>query len=83
MLFRSSRGRYGDWNVGALVAYVVGVAVQIPFMDQTIYTGPLVEVLGGADVSWIIGIIVTTAIYYPWAKKTNVAPAHTIYPEAD
>lgn len=76
------RGRYGDWHFGALVAYVVGVAVQIPFMDQTMYTGPMVEVLGGADVSWIIGIIVTTAIYYPWAKKTNVAPAHTIYPEA-
>ncbi|WP_328698730.1 purine-cytosine permease family protein [Brevibacterium rongguiense] len=76
------RGRYGKWNAAALVSYAVGVLVQIPFLDQTIYTGPFVKLLGGADVSWIIGIIVTAALYIPWAMRRPVAPAATIYPEA-
>lgn len=77
----SRSGRYGKWNLAALIAYFGGVVVQIPFMDQALYTGPFVALLGGADISWVIGIIVTGLIYYPWAQKTNVAPSHTIFPE--
>jgi nucleobase:cation symporter-1, NCS1 family len=38
--------------------------------------------LGGADISWLVGIAVTLAIYYPWAKATNRAPAESIYPDS-
>lgn len=65
------RGRYGTWNVTALVAYAVGIAVQIPFLAQSMYTGPLATKLGGTDISWIVGLVVTTAIYLPWARRTN------------
>jgi NCS1 family nucleobase:cation symporter-1 len=27
-----------------------------------------------------VGIAVTLAVYYPWAKATNRAPAESIYP---
>ena len=74
------KGRYGKWNVPALVSYAVGVLIQIPFLDQTAYTGPFVTALGGADVSWIVGIIVTALIYIPWARARSVAPEHTIFP---
>src|SRR6185503_19680903 len=52
-------GRYGRWNVTALVSYAVGIAVQVPFVAQTMYTGPLAKKLDGADISWIVGLIVT------------------------
>jgi NCS1 family nucleobase:cation symporter-1 len=73
-------GRYGRWNVVALVSYAVGVVVQIPFMAQALYTGPVTEALGGADISWLVGLAVTAAVYYPWARRTTNAPVEMVYP---
>jgi nucleobase:cation symporter-1, NCS1 family len=71
-------GRYGRWNVVAITTYFVGIAVQVPFLAQTLYTGPLTEKLGGADISWILGLVVPAAMYYLWASRRNVAPAEVI-----
>jgi purine-cytosine permease-like protein len=35
----------------------------VPFLDQTLYVGPMVKVLGGADISWIVGFVVAGAGY--------------------
>lgn len=75
-----SRGRYGRWNVVALTTYAVGVLVQVPFLAQALYTGPVTEALGGADVSWIVGLVVPSVIYYAWASRRNVAPEEMVYP---
>jgi len=74
-------GRYGRWNATALVCYAIGIGIQIPFLAQSLYTGPLVDDLGGADISWIVGLLVTGALYYTWASRTANPPAQTIYPE--
>ena len=74
--------RYGRWNVTALVSYAVGIAVQVPFLAQSLYTGPLTERLGGADVSWIVGLLVTGGLYYAWASRTSNPPREIIYPGA-
>jgi NCS1 family nucleobase:cation symporter-1 len=73
-------GRYGRWNGTALTCYALGVAAQIPFLAQKLYTGPITEMLGGADISWIVGIVFTAAIYYPLARRTSKPPAKMIYP---
>jgi nucleobase:cation symporter-1, NCS1 family len=57
-------GIYGRFNVRAIVAYVVGVLVEIPFMSTTFYTGPMVRHLGGADISWLLGLAVASGLYY-------------------
>jgi nucleobase:cation symporter-1, NCS1 family len=57
-------GRYGRWNRTGIAIYVVGILVQVPFLSTAFYTGPLVAPLGGADVSWIVGLIVPGALYY-------------------
>ncbi|MEE1816806.1 cytosine permease [Streptomyces sp. SP18ES09] len=74
------RGRYGRWNVTALTCYVVGVAVQVPFLATKLYTGPLTERLGGADISWIVGLAVTAALYGVWARRTADPPDETVHP---
>ncbi|GAB4586703.1 purine-cytosine permease family protein [Nocardia sp. IFM 10818] len=73
-------GRYGAWNATALGCYIVGVVVQIPFLATKLYTGPITDLLGGADISWIVGIVVTAAIYYPLAKRSANPPERMIYP---
>ncbi len=75
------RGRYGAWNATALVSYVIGVVGQIPFLAQKLYTGPVTDLLGGADISWIVGLLLTAAVYYPWARRTASPPERMIYPE--
>ncbi|WP_436843414.1 purine-cytosine permease family protein [Streptomyces narbonensis] len=73
-------GRYGRWNVTALTCYVVGVAVQIPFLATKLYTGALTKRLDGADISWIVGLVVTSALYWLWARRTANPPAETVHP---
>lgn len=73
-------GRYGGWNRVALGSYAFGIAIQIPFLAQKLYTGPVTELLGGADISWIIGLVITAAVYYPLARRTAHPPTAMIYP---
>jgi NCS1 family nucleobase:cation symporter-1 len=56
-------GQYGKARWQALGAYLIGVGVEIPFMSTTFYTGPMVASLGGADISWMIGVVVSGALY--------------------
>ncbi|MCZ0982129.1 cytosine permease [Streptomyces diastatochromogenes] len=75
-------GRYGRWNVTALTCYAVGVAVQIPFLATKLYTGALTRKLDGADISWIVGLVVTGALYWLWVRRTADPPAETVHPAA-
>ncbi|WP_269938927.1 purine-cytosine permease family protein [Arthrobacter sp. HY1533] len=77
------KGRYGAWNVPALLTYALGVVIQIPFLAQHMYTGPITPLLGGADISWIVGLVVTAAVYYPVAKRYNNPPKEMVYPADD
>ncbi|WP_202211129.1 purine-cytosine permease family protein [Pseudomonas paraversuta] len=74
-------GRYGRWNRVGLSVYVFGVLIQMPFMSTHFYTGPLVDSLGGTDISWIIGLVVPAALYYWAARKwARPVPEHLILP---
>ena len=62
--FRPDGGRYGKFNWVALACYGFGVLVQLPFMSNPLYTGWAARLLGGADVSWIIGLLVIGPLYW-------------------
>jgi nucleobase:cation symporter-1, NCS1 family len=47
----------------ALIALVVGFLVSVPFMNQTLFVGPLVATLGGADIAYFVGFIVAAIAY--------------------
>ncbi|WP_053661495.1 purine-cytosine permease family protein [Streptomyces sp. MMG1121] len=57
-------GRYGAWRWDALAVYAAGLLAQLPFLATSFYTGPLVDPLGGADVSWIVGLAVPALLYW-------------------
>jgi NCS1 family nucleobase:cation symporter-1 len=68
-------GRYGRWNWPGILIYLFGVLVQMPFISTKLYTGPMVERLGGVDISWIIGLVVPSILYYLFARRDAV-PQH-------
>ena len=61
--FFTPRGRYGGYLWRGLLAYVLAVAVEVPFIDQTFYTGPLVKTLDGIDLSWVVGGVAGFVFY--------------------
>ncbi|MNN46306.1 hypothetical protein D3C81_1606850 [compost metagenome] len=62
-------GRYGRWNLQGISVYVIGVLVQLPFVDTHFYSGPMVAQLGGVDISWIVGLVVPGIHYYLVARQ--------------
>lgn len=58
------QGVYGRVNARAMTAYVLGVVLSIPFMNSTLYVGPVAQWMGGAEVAWVVGIIVAGGLYY-------------------
>jgi NCS1 family nucleobase:cation symporter-1 len=74
-------GRYGRWNATGIAVYLIGILVQIPFLATGLYTGPLVAALGGADISWILGLVVPAALYFGLARRsTRRIPAQLVLP---
>jgi NCS1 nucleoside transporter family len=69
-LFMTNGGVYGRFNKTALISYAIGIVVQLPFMyPPQYYKGFLVDTLGGADIAWIVGLLVTAPVYYLLAKR--------------
>ncbi|MFM8541978.1 MAG: purine-cytosine permease family protein [Chakrabartia sp.] len=56
-------GLYGRWNWRGLVSYFGGFIAMIPFFKTEIYTGPVAQALGGADISMLIGLPVSALVY--------------------
>ncbi|WP_321869905.1 purine-cytosine permease family protein [Paraburkholderia tropica] len=73
--FRQDGGIYGRFNGVAIFAYLFGIAVQLPFVATDLYTGPIAKRLGGADISWIVGLILTSVVYYAGCKRFSRAGA--------
>jgi NCS1 family nucleobase:cation symporter-1 len=69
--FRHDGGIYGRLNSAAVTCYFLGILIQLPFVASALYTGPVARALGGIDLSWIVGLLVTSPTYYWLAKKVR------------
>jgi NCS1 family nucleobase:cation symporter-1 len=79
-IFAADGGIYGRFNNRAIVAYVLGILVQIPFMNTPLYSGPVSGWLNGADLSWIVGLVVTGPVYYLLARGTTLRASELAAP---
>ncbi len=75
--FTPEGGVYGRFNKSAIFCYILGILIQLPFVSTDLYTGPVAKALNGVDLSWIVGILVISPIYYFMARKAtpNLAAA--------
>jgi NCS1 family nucleobase:cation symporter-1 len=62
-------------GANALIALVVGFAASIPFMNQTLFIGPIVDTLGGADIAYVVGFIVAAVVYWILENRASTAVA--------
>lgn len=71
-LFDATGGIYGRFNPNAVSAYAIGILVQLPFAVTPIYTGPIAIKLDGADLSWLVAIVVTLPLYLLLSSRDTV-----------
>jgi NCS1 family nucleobase:cation symporter-1 len=70
-------GPYGQWNIKTLVIYLVTILLEIPFVNSSLYEGPIAKHLGGADISWIVGLVFASVVYYLYARGQVHVDNHT------
>jgi NCS1 family nucleobase:cation symporter-1 len=70
---RADGGIYGRVNGAAVGCYMLGILVQVPFFSSPMYTGFAARAMHGADLSWIVGLAVTSPIYYFAARWRSAA----------
>lgn len=63
-----SDGVYGKWAWRGLLAYAIGFVAMIPFFSLSFFTGPVAQVLGGADLSFAVGLLVSGGSYLLLAR---------------
>ena len=49
--------------IAALVSFVIAFAAAVPFMNTSLFMGPVAERLHGADLAYFVNFIVAAAIY--------------------
>ncbi|MFE4544129.1 purine-cytosine permease family protein [Arthrobacter sp. NPDC056727] len=62
-IMKSDGGIYGRWGVPGMISYAIGFIAMIPFLSTAIYTGPIATSLGGADISFVVGLAVASGSY--------------------
>jgi NCS1 nucleoside transporter family len=73
------RGIYGQWAWRGLTAYFLGFLAMLPFFNLSFYTGPAVDAVGGADISFIVGLLVSAVAYrllclnWDWSSELAAA----------
>ena len=76
-------GMYGRWGWRGVLAYLIGFAAMIPFFDVgTLFEGVAAKALGGADISFFIGLPVAGVLYWIFSRSIDVE-AETRVAEAE
>jgi NCS1 family nucleobase:cation symporter-1 len=71
--FRGDGGIYGRFDWVSVGCYLVGIAIEVPFVNTTMFEGPIAKGLNGVDISWIICLIVIGPLYYVAARRLRPA----------
>jgi nucleobase:cation symporter-1, NCS1 family len=73
----SPNGRYGAVNWRTIAVFLVGIAVEIPFMNASYpsFEGPVARALSGADISWLVGFVIAGALYYAVTPRSTASSA--------
>jgi NCS1 family nucleobase:cation symporter-1 len=67
-------GIYGAWGARGLAAYVIGLAATVPFFVLPgAYVGPAAQALGGVDVGWLVGLLVSGSVYALLSRSIDPA----------
>jgi NCS1 family nucleobase:cation symporter-1 len=68
-LFRPN-GLYGRYRWTGIGSYLFGIAIQLPFVSLSFYSGAVARLLG-ADIAWLPGLIAPAALYVILEKSLS------------
>jgi NCS1 family nucleobase:cation symporter-1 len=67
-------GQYGKVNWITCIAFMLSIIAEIPFVNTSFYVGPVARAFEGADIAWLVGLIVPAVLYYfPMKRKLSKA----------
>jgi len=67
------RGLYGVWGWRGIAAYVIGFAASVPFWDLSFYVSPVANATNGLDISFIVELFVSGALYVIFARSIDLS----------
>jgi NCS1 family nucleobase:cation symporter-1 len=76
-------GLYGRWNWRGLTSYAIGFIAMIPFFKTALFVGPVAKALGGADISMLIGLPVSAAVYLLLCRSMDLSAELAQIPALD
>jgi NCS1 family nucleobase:cation symporter-1 len=63
-------------GVAAVVAFVLAYAAAVPFMNTSLFTGPVAKVWHGADLAYFVNFAAAAALYGGyrlfWSRRANL-----------
>jgi len=65
-------GMYGRWGWRGILAYLLGFSAMLPFLSTSKYTGFVAHAMGGADISFFVGLPVAGILYWLFARSIDV-----------
>ena len=73
-------GKYGKVNKITAISFLVSIIAEVPFMNTSFYVGPGAKAMGGADIAWILGLVVPSVLYYVMMKRKLEESVPATYP---
>ncbi|ESS41106.1 permease for cytosine/purines, uracil, thiamine, allantoin [Burkholderia cenocepacia] len=77
--FFTPRGLYGTWQLRGILSYMIGFASMVPFFyvfdaeaNREVFAGPFARMLGGVDVAWLVGLIVSGGVYWLMSRSLDL-----------
>ncbi|MER5431856.1 cytosine permease [Streptomyces sp. NPDC002588] len=77
------RGMYGRWDWRGISAYFVGFLAMTPFFVTVWWTGPVAEMLDGADIAMLPGLIVASVFYLAVCRNLNLTEERRLIAQLD
>jgi nucleobase:cation symporter-1, NCS1 family len=72
--FYARNGSFGRVNTRAMIVYLIAFGIEVPFMNTTVWEGPIAKALNGGDIAWIVGAVVTVPLYLLAVRVGRVSP---------
>ncbi|MDN0073909.1 hypothetical protein QU481_03255 [Crenobacter sp. SG2303] len=71
-------GIYGAWGRLGLIGYTIGFVATIPFFVLAeVYIDLIAKLIGGVDIGWLVGLLVSGISYYALSRSLDVASEET------
>lgn len=74
-------GVYGAWPWRGILAFVIGILAEIPFMDLPFFVGPAAKAMGGVDIAFLVGLLVSGIGYLIFTRSLDLSPERHLISE--